>query len=79
MRVFYFDEENGIFQGQGYEDGHIAPDTPGMTTIPPPPHEQGMVPVFVRGEGRWVQRQNGMNGSYGAQREWRCRIIRPSG
>jgi hypothetical protein len=79
MRVFYYDEDNGIFQGEGYEDGHITPDTPGMTTIAPPPREQGMVPVFLRGEWRWIQQQIGRYGTNVAPGTWRCRIIKSAG
>ena len=79
MRVFYYDEEIGIFQGEGYEQGSIAFDTPGMTTIAPPPHQQGMVPVFLPDEGRWIQRRIGLYGAHTAPGEWRCRIVKPPG
>jgi len=51
MRVYFYDLETGIFQGEEYEYDEKARHMDGATTIAPPPYERGTVPVYNR-EGR---------------------------
>jgi hypothetical protein len=58
MKVYYFDSETGIYQGEAFADEaplergvYVVP--PDATTIAPPPYGKGQTPFFdVKGQ-RW--------------------------
>jgi hypothetical protein len=62
MRIYYFDEETGIYQGADFADEapfkrgvyRIPPDA---TTISPPPYQKGHAPFFNLKTQQWEIRQ----------------------
>ena len=54
MRIYFFDIETGIFQGEEYEYDEKARYLEGATTIAPPPYERGTVPVYKREDRCWT-------------------------
>jgi hypothetical protein len=46
VRVYYFSPENGVYQGEGFEDKGQLDAVIGVTTVPPPVYGRGEVPVF---------------------------------
>ena len=54
MRVYFYDDETGIFQGEEYEYDEKVRSIDGATTIAPPPYERGTVPIYNRQERCWV-------------------------
>jgi hypothetical protein len=75
MKVYFYDRESGVYQGEGFESGTDL--TEGVTISAPPPYERGFVPVFDRDEGRWVLRGNGFAARHPVLREPICRIVKP--
>lgn len=53
MRVFLFNSESGIYQGEDYVESSDADECEGMTTLPPPEKEPGQIPVYDLAAGRW--------------------------
>jgi hypothetical protein len=61
MKIYYFDPETGIYQGEDFADEaplkrgvFVVP--PNATTIAPPPYGKGQAPFFdVKGQ-RWEVR-----------------------
>ena len=58
MKIYLFDPETGIYQGEDFSDspsmreerGALPPDA---TAIAPPPFGRGEVPVFSIADNRW--------------------------
>lgn len=71
MKIYYFDPESGIYQGEGFADESplkrkIFRIPEHATTIAPPPYKQGSdVPFFDPGSGKWelreLRRNNGIS------------------
>lgn len=53
VKAYLFSTENGLYEGETFVAADMF-DGNGITTLAPPPHETGMVPVFDPGQGRWV-------------------------
>lgn len=53
MKVYLYDEETGLYEGESFEDSDAYEESAGMTRLPPPPHAPGEVPVFDRGSDSW--------------------------
>jgi hypothetical protein len=58
MKIYLFDPESGVYQGEDFADD--LPMRPGRnmlppyaTTIAPPPYGRGEVPVFIYAEHQW--------------------------
>ena len=58
MKIYLFDPESGIYQGEDFADD--LPMCPGRgavqphaTTIEPPPYRRGEVPIFTVAENKW--------------------------
>lgn len=54
MKVYLFDPENGLFEGESFEEGDMLEFIEGVTTIAPPPYGAGEVPVFDRERQSWT-------------------------
>jgi hypothetical protein len=54
MKVYLFDTENGLFEGETFEDPEMLQYEEGITTIPPPEYEHGQVPVFDHRKNEWA-------------------------
>jgi hypothetical protein len=57
MKVYLFNAENGIYEGEDFTDDILVP---GQDTIPdcatavaPPPYRKGEVPVYLVAENAW--------------------------
>lgn len=53
MKVFQFNMDNGIYAGELFEDEEQLRYVEGVTPVPPPPYENGYVPVFDRNTRAW--------------------------
>ena len=54
MRIYFFNQETGVFQGEGFEDEKNLATLEGATTIAPPCYSQGEVPLFDETSRRWT-------------------------
>jgi hypothetical protein len=54
MKAYLFHTENGLYEGETFEDADILAYEDGVTNIPPPDYEHGQVPVFDRQKGAWT-------------------------
>ncbi len=54
MKAYLFNNENGLFEGETFEDADMLAYEDGITPIPPPHYEHGQVPVFNRQKNAWV-------------------------
>lgn len=54
MKVYLFDTQNGLFEGEAFEDPNVLPYEEGITPVPPPEFEHGQVPVFDRSRNEWA-------------------------
>jgi hypothetical protein len=53
MKVYLYDTENGLFEGETFEDPKMLQYEEGVTPVPPPEYERGHVPVFDRSRNEW--------------------------
>lgn len=53
MKVYMFDPQNGLFEGEAFEDPKMLKHKDGITPIPPPDYEHGQVPVFDHQNNNW--------------------------
>lgn len=53
MRVYFFDVETGIFQGESFESDAFVCENDGVTAIVPPNRSEGTVPVYDPGTRSW--------------------------
>lgn len=57
MKIYLFDPETHIYQGEDFADERLLPGHPEVlfdaTTIAPPAWCRGEVPIFVAAEKRW--------------------------
>ena len=54
MKAYLFNVDNGLYQGETFEEADMLVTGDGVTTIPPPDYAHGQVPVFDRQKGTWV-------------------------
>jgi len=54
MKAYLFNNENGLYQGETFEEADMLVNEDGITPIPPPDYEHGQVPVFDRQKKQWV-------------------------
>jgi hypothetical protein len=54
MKVYLFDTQNGLFEGETFEEPDMVQYEEGMTPIPPPEYEHGQVPVFNHRKNEWA-------------------------
>lgn len=53
MKAYLFNIENGLYEGETFEDAGMLPHEEGVTQIPPPDYEHGEVPVFDYQDNSW--------------------------
>ena len=54
MKAYLFNTENGLYEGEAFEDPEILQYEEGITPVPPPEYEHGQVPVFDRQNNDWT-------------------------
>jgi hypothetical protein len=54
MKVYLFNSENGMYEGETFEEAGMLQYEDGTTPIPPPDYEHGQVPVFDRRKNDWA-------------------------
>jgi len=54
MKAYLFDIENGLYQGETFEQADMLANGDGITPIPPPVYGHGQVPVFDRQMKTWA-------------------------
>ena len=53
MKTYMFNTENGLYEGETFEEPDMIQYEEGITTVPPPDYEHGQVPVFDRRKNVW--------------------------
>ena len=54
MKVYLFNTESGLYEGETFEEAGMLQYDEGITPIPPPDYEHGHVPVFDRKKNEWA-------------------------
>lgn len=54
MKAYLFDTENGLFEGETFENADTLKYVDGITTVSPPDYEHGQIPVFDRQKNEWT-------------------------
>jgi hypothetical protein len=54
MKAYLFNSENGLYEGETFEEAGMLQYEEGITAIPPPDYERGQVPVFDRRDKIWA-------------------------
>jgi len=54
MKVYLYHEKTGVYEGETFEDAAMLQYENGLTTIPPPDYDHGLVPVFDRRKNEWA-------------------------
>ena len=54
MKTYLFNVENGLYEGETFEEADMLQYEEGMTPVPPPDYEHGHVPVFDRQKNSWT-------------------------
>ena len=54
MKVYLFDTENGLFEGETFEEPDMIQYEEGITPIPPPEYKHGEVVVFDHRKNEWA-------------------------
>lgn len=54
MKAYLFNAENGLYEGETFEDAGMLQNEDGVTSVPPPDYEHGQVPVFDRRKNVWA-------------------------
>jgi hypothetical protein len=53
MKTYLFNMENGLYQGETFEEAGMLEYKDGVTVIAPPLYEAGQVPVFDAEQDGW--------------------------
>lgn len=54
MKAYLFNTENGLYEGETFEEAGMLQSEEGITPIPPPDYEHGQVPVFDCSKNVWA-------------------------
>ena len=54
MKAYLFNTENGLFEGETFENADKLHYEDGITSVPPPDYDHGQVPVFDRRKKDWA-------------------------
>ena len=46
MKAYLFNTENGLYEGETFEEPDMLQYEEGITPVPPPDYDHGQVPVF---------------------------------
>lgn len=53
MKAYLFNTENGLYEGETFENADTLKYVDGITPVPPPDYEHGQVPLFDPRENAW--------------------------
>lgn len=53
MRAYLFNDENGLYAGETFEEPDKLQYEEGITSVPPPEFKHGQIPVFNRLKNEW--------------------------
>ncbi|GAC1464971.1 MAG: hypothetical protein PVSMB11_00040 [Desulfuromonadaceae bacterium] len=54
MKAYLFNAENGLYEGETFEEAGMLQYEEGITTVSPPDYEHGQVPVFDPRKKEWT-------------------------
>ena len=54
MKVYLFDKNTGLYEGETFEEADMLKYDEGVTTIQPPDYEHGQVAVFDCRKNEWA-------------------------
>ena len=54
MKTYLFNSENGLYEGETFEEPDMLQYEEGITPVPPPDYGHGQVPVFDRRKNSWA-------------------------
>jgi hypothetical protein len=54
MKTYLFNAENGLYEGETFEEPDMLQYEEGVTPVPPPDYVHGQVPVFDRQKNSWT-------------------------
>jgi len=54
MKAYLFNTDNGLYEGETFENADMLRYEEGFTPVPPPDYEHGQVPVFDRQRNGWA-------------------------
>jgi hypothetical protein len=53
MKAYLFNTDNGLFEGETFENADTLKYVEGITPVPPPNYDHGQVPVFDSIKNEW--------------------------
>lgn len=54
MKTYLFNVENGLYEGETFEEADMLQYEEGITPVPPPDYGHGEVPVFDTQQKTWA-------------------------
>jgi hypothetical protein len=54
MKTYFFNVENGLYEGEAFENADMLQHLDGITTVAPPDYGHGQVPVFDPRKNEWT-------------------------
>jgi hypothetical protein len=54
MKAYLYNTENGLYEGETFEEADMLKYDEGITTVPPPDYGHGQVAVFDCGKNEWA-------------------------
>lgn len=54
MKAYLFNTENGLYEGEAFEDADMLQYEEGITPVAPPDYGHGQVPVFDPQKNEWT-------------------------
>ncbi len=78
MKVYRYDTECGIYQGEEFVADLSEVEEGGFTAMAPPPWEKGFVPRFEEGKECWIMTPHTPVGEHLAQPRSICRVVKPA-
>ena len=54
MKAYLFNTENGLYEGETFEEAVMLQYVEGITPVSPPDYDHGQVPVFDPRENAWT-------------------------
>lgn len=77
MKMYFYDRESGVYQGEEFETDLSVLEDGGVTVLVPPLFDKGYVPIFDWREERWTLKPNGIGGRHSVHSEPICCIVKP--
>ena len=78
MKVYFYDRESGVYQGEGFETAASVLEEDGVTVTATPPYERGFVPVFSKVTDCWILKRHDNGRGQTISREQVCRTVKPT-